>query len=218
MEPEHCVFSHQPLFENAIVVDAKFTSLKEWKATKQQCPVACPMDVQKAKLGDAKDSIIFLELLKGQVQAIVNKAYLDNMDNSNVTFTLHPSVLYSNGKQKKGELVLYPVGTVQLVKPEDVNKIKGVHLKFKGVDFQLIPYKALNEFNQEKAGYLVAYNWVQQTEDADKVNMVVKWQSTEGLQLPVLQNSVPLGKYDPLYKAPLTAATDKPLSKKRKTK
>lgn len=106
-----------------------------------------------------------------------------------------------------------------MVKPADVPKIKGIHLKYKGFDWTLTPYRSLPA--DSKAGYLVAYNWVQTAEEEEEANMTVKWLTIRGLSLPVLQNCVPLSKHDALVRTAITPPEKVegiPPSKKRKTK
>ena len=195
------------------MVVTPFHELKLWKGTKKEAPIICPEEVCKAKRGDFKDTGMFFDWVRSEAQAILNEAYLNNMSEEKVIFALHPTSLYCSSKIKKGDLQLYPVGIIQVVKPEDVEKIKGLHLKYKGIDLQVVPYKPLTEFSLQKQGYMVAYNWIQENDDDEKINMVVKWQTIKGLAVPVLQNSVPLNQHDVLYKGPIKSSPAAPAAK-----
>ena len=215
------VFEHQPLFDSSIVIHADFHSLKQWKVTKQQPPLLCPVELMNSRSGTSSDSSIYMDMCRGEVQSIVNEAYLQHLPGDQLLFSLHPSNVFCSTKVKKNEISLYPVGVVHMVKPADVPKIKGIHLKYKGFDWTLTPYRSLPAFDDSKAGYLVAYNWVQTTEEAEEANMTVKWLTIRGLSLPVLQNCVPLSKHDALVRTAITPPEKVegiPPSKKRKTK
>ncbi|CAK9015872.1 Uncharacterized protein SCF082_LOCUS12940, partial [Durusdinium trenchii] len=186
------------LFDSSIVIHADFHSLKQWKVTKQQPPLLCPVELMKSRTGTSSDSSIYMDMRRGEVQSIVNEAYLQHLPGDQLLFSLHPSNVFCSTKVKKNEINLYPVGVVHMVKPADVPKIKGIHLKYKGFDWTLTPYRSLPAFDDSKAGYLVAYNWVQTAEEEEEANMTVKWLTIRGLSLPVLQNCVPLSKHDAL--------------------
>lgn len=183
------------------MVTVEFGDLKVWKPTKRECPIGCPVDMALGKMLGGHIPWIKVDLVKSSLQKIINEAYIENVQavKDAVQFTLHPTLLYTKKGFKEGKLQLYPVGVVHLLKSEE--KPKGVKLSFQGYEFQLLAYKALHEFEQEKQGSLVAYNWVQTTDKLDLINMEEKSKNVSGVSIHILVNSVALDKHTPLYRA-----------------
>ncbi|CAK9013858.1 unnamed protein product, partial [Durusdinium trenchii] len=94
----------------------------------------------------AKKGQVFSDYLEAYVQTIVPEACLERSGSAELSFSLHPSGVYTSKKVKKGDLQLYPLGIAQLVKAEYVGKIKGIRLKYEGIRFQLSTYKQLSSF------------------------------------------------------------------------
>ena len=211
IESNHVVFKHQPLFGEPTIAKADFDQLKFWKVTKKECPLLCEQEMKMSKMVGGKGEVIKVDMVKSGLQEAINDFYLQNLPK--VEFALHPTMLFAGAKFKKGELQLIPAGLVQTLKPEE--KVRGIKLRHKGYDFQLVPYKAASEFDMEKGGNLVPFFWVQTHDQEEEVNMGFKNVTVKGMSLPTLVNTKPLTKNQPLYMAP-EPKTEEPKAKKAK--
>lgn len=113
--------------------------------TKTEPTQLFPADLVASKIA-AKKGQVFSDYLEAYVQTIVPEACLERSGSAELSFSLHPSGVYTSKKVKKGDLQLYPLGIAQLVKAEYVGKIKGIRLKYEGIRFQLSTYKQLSSF------------------------------------------------------------------------
>ena len=195
-----CTFVHTPLFDAKLQIDAPFADCKNWKKTKKEIPQLAPPAIVASKTA-AKTGQLEGDYLKAFVQTLVMEAYFDNSPCQALQYSVSPAGVYTSAKLKKQELLLYPVGTVQVVKLEDVSKIKNIHLQLHGHHFQLSPPKALSKFSDDGTGHLVPWFWVQTVEEPEEANMVLKMKDYKGLSLPVLTNDKPLGPNVQLVKA-----------------
>ena len=154
-----CTFAHTPLFDAKLQIDAPFADCKNWKKTKKEIPQLAPPAIVASKTA-AKTGQLEGDYLKAFVQTLVMEAYFDNSPCQALQYSVSPAGVYTFAKLKKQELLLYPLGTVQVVKLEDVSKIKNIHLQLHGHHFQLSPPKALSKFSDDGTGHLVPWFWV----------------------------------------------------------
>ena len=185
---DHCLLLHQPLFGGKDEIQVPFSEVKAWKKTKKEPPQLATPQFVLAKLA-MKGGALLLDYNKSYVQSLLLEAYFDNLPCQKLQFSLNPSGVYTSGKVKKAELLLYPAGMLHLVKPEDLQKSKHIHMTFDNMHFAIVPYKGISSFKDDEKGMFIPWNWVQVTEDEDEANMVIKMTNFKGIQIPVLTNT-----------------------------
>lgn len=189
---DHMVFTHTPVLDVPEEVQVEFSKLKTWKATKRQPPKLCPSGVASLKIAHTTD-VFKAELKKTQLQLILLEAFQSSISevHGSLLFASMPGPgLFCSQKLKKGQLVLYPMGTVQSLKGKDSSKVKNVILEFQQEKFAVQSFKSLTEFTLEAEGMLVPYHYVQSIPEEEEPNMEVKMMTVKGVKLPVLTNTV----------------------------
>lgn len=232
IKEDHMVFSHTPIFGGAEHISVPFSDLKDWRATKRSPPKMCPEEVSSLKVAQNND-IFKMELKKAQLQLILLEAFQDHVGkvHESLVFASMPGpALFTSQKLKKGQLVLYPLGTVQSLKGKDLRKVKNMVLDFQHEKFGLQTFKNINEFDAQAEGMLVPYQFVQYVNDDEDPNMEVKLVNVKGVKIPVLSNCIPIPENTMLTRALLVenddekqaaeqaAEQDGPVKKKKRTK
>lgn len=96
---------------------------------------------------------------------------------------------------------MWPIGT--LVKAKDDQKSHVV--TFKNVKFAIVPYKALNDFDQpekvESSATLIPFWCVKSCNDSNLVNMAIVHQDVGGMNVPLLQNTKEVAAHTLLLQA-----------------
>ena len=221
LEDGGATFDHKPLFGDKESILASLDSLKRWKLTKRECPSLCPSSLTIQRLPQNYD-LVLKEADKIQANALLKEAYMNNVlkDTDMLGFTAHPSGLVTLKKVKKSQLKLFPLGTCTPVQDKEYEKVvekgKSVVVWFKGVAYQVQPYKSLAKFDPEENGALCPYFWVKAIEGDDQTNMSTTWVDFNGLQIPTLQNEEIVGPQMFLLKAK-EAVPSLPPAKKAKT-
>eukprot|EP00438_Fugacium_kawagutii_P008080 Skav207896 [mRNA] locus=scaffold2233:84599:87309:+ [translate_table: standard] len=214
---DQCIFEHVPLFGEKIVVKAGLDELKHWKRTKKDLPQLAPEDfVAQRMVG--KSGQILLGYYKAYVDYVLHEAYFANLVKGKLHFSLCPTGVYSKDKIKKGDLQLFPLGHVQVIKPEDVKKTKNLIVQYEGHSFQIVPHKSVAAFDAKDKGHFIPFFWVQETQEETLCNMQPKVVTFMDLKIPILINAGPINSMDQLLKAAPPEAADAPAKKKGKKK
>ena len=206
LEDSGATFEHQPLFTAVEKHVVSLDSLKNWKATKKECPVLCSPALTAERLVQNYD-VVLKESEKWQVQSLLMEAYLANksQDAAFLGFTAHPFNLVSLKKIKSKGIKLFPLGTCTVVQEKDYEKIvekcKAIVVWYKKVAYQVQPFKAMLNFQKPETGSLCPFFWVKATETLENVNMSSSWFEFKGLQIPVLQNDEAVEPHTVLLKA-----------------
>eukprot|EP00438_Fugacium_kawagutii_P004869 Skav203385 [mRNA] locus=scaffold1379:411164:415169:+ [translate_table: standard] len=197
---DQCIFEHVPLFGEKIVVKAGLDELKHWKRTKKDLPQLAPEDfVAQRMVG--KSGQILLGYYKAYVDYVLHEAYFANLVKGKLHFSLCPTGVYSKDKIKKGDLQLFPLGHVQVIKPEDVKKTKNLIVQYEGHSFQIVPHKSVAAFDAKDKGHFIPFFWVQETQEETLCNMQPKVVTFMDLKIPILINAGPINSMDQLLKA-----------------
>ena len=179
-------FEHKPFFGPDEKVKVPLEELKGWKKYKGQAPEKC--DATRAEALMVHNSAALAEELhKAKVQTALLEACKENAPAKGVlVFTHGPSGLWCGKNVKKGELKLFPAGTVSRIKD---NKTKGkVVATFAGGSFAISGMKAAADFGEDK-GVLDAYYWVKSTPTSEDANMIAGSVTSDKVLLPFLTNS-----------------------------
>lgn len=210
---DKCIFEHAPLFGEKIVMQSGLDELKLWKKTKKELPKLAPEDfVSQRMVGKAGQPL--LDYYKAYVDYVLREAYFANLVKVKLHFSLSPAGVYSSLKIKKEGLQLYPLGHVQLMKPEDTKKTKNLIAQYEGHSFQILPYKSVTAFDAKDKGHLIPFFWVQDTEEETKCNMAPKMVNFMDLKIPILYNPAPINGMDQLLKAAPEETADGSAKKK----
>lgn len=191
---DHMVFSHTPLFGVAEEIQVEFTQLKAWKPTKKHPPRLCSTEVASLKIAHNTDAFK-AELKKTQLQLILLEAFKDSISelHGSLLFASMPGpALFCSQKLKKGQLVLYPMGTVQSCKGKVFAKLKGLILEYQQEKFAVQNFKSLTDFHAKAEGMLVPFHYVQSIPLEEDPNMELKTITVKGVKIPVLSNKVPV--------------------------
>eukprot|EP00435_Cladocopium_sp_Y103_P024771 s3052_g6.t1 len=210
---DQCIFEHVPLFGENIVVKSGLDELKLWKKTKKDLPkLATEEFVSQRMVGKSGQPL--LGYYKAYVDYVLHEAYFANLVKGKLHFSLSPAGVYSSLKIKKGDLQLYPLGHVQVIKPEDLKKTKNLIVQYEGHSFQIMPYKSVTAFDAKDKGHLIPFYWVQETEEDSQCNMAPKMVTFMDLKIPILFNCAPINSMDQLLKAAPVETADGPAKKK----
>ena len=98
-----------------------------------------------------------------------------------------------------GESVLWPLGT--LSKQRDPDQKDNLCLAYKGVNYSIQPYKALDWSKSSTSGALVPFWFVKTTNEENKVTMFLDKKELDGMVVPILVNKSPLPEKTHLLQA-----------------
>jgi hypothetical protein len=198
-----CVFKHNPLFGDVEVVCASFDKLKEWKLHKGPLSVLCPPNVV-SKLLPHNSTHVKNELLKAKVSAGLADAYLiHQVDEQLLAFATDPDAVFANKDFKKGELQLFPCGTVSFMKDgvepsphrKLVCKLKGSP----GVFLVHAPKCIISQGVAKDGSIICPFFWVKPTNDEDANMQLSSFTLDSWLTIPILVNNKPIQKHSQLF-------------------
>ena len=180
------------------MLQSNFDKLKEWKAYKGNLPALCPDDLV-TKLLPHSSTAVKNELLKAKAYAGLLDAYLQHpLAEKLLSFGTDPDAVFVCRDVKKGELQLFPCGTVSFPKDgaEPDMQCKLV-CKSKGnpAVFVINPPKCSIHQGEAKEGSMICpFFWVKAV-DAEAANMQLSSFTHESwLSIPILVNTKPIQK------------------------
>jgi len=193
-----CAFKHTPLFGPEDMLQSSFDKLREWKAYRGNLPALCPDDLV-TKLLPHSSTAVKNELLKAKAYAGLLDAYLQHPSAEKLlVFGTDPDAVFVCKDVKKGELQLFPCGTLSLPKDgaEPDMQCKPV-CKSKGnpAVFVINPPKCSIHQGEAKEGSIICpFFWVK-AGDAEAANMQLSSFTHESwFSIPVLVNTKPIQK------------------------
>lgn len=178
---------HQPFFDPIEKITVELPDLKGWKVHKGTEP-QMRTDEQCSQWIAHHSPMLQEEMLKAAVQhKLLQLCSGNGVENGALTFTIGPSGVWSKKSFKKGQLKLFPAGTISKMKDASKHKAKAV-VSSSGFQFAVNPFKSNTEFEDGK-GVLDAFYWIKATEDLDAVNMVLKEHTEDNVTAPFLTNT-----------------------------
>lgn len=214
-------FQHTPLFGDILEQQVDLASLKKWKLTKKDPQQFCPPQLTCERLPH-KCEVVLKEAEKIKVNNLLMEAYMAHKpaDEDSLGFTCHPAALFALKKLNKQQLKLLPIGTCVPVLEKEydkiVNKGKGVVVWFGQKAYQVQPFKVLTNFQKPDANSILCpFFWVKTSDKEDVINMTTSWLETQGLKIPVLENSDPVKQQTLLCKAADVIVQQPPAKKAR---
>ena len=125
------------------------------------------------------------EMQKAKVQLALLQASQNNAIQKDIlVFTSGPTAV-ANKNIKKGDLKLFPAGTVSKIKDgKTKGKLMAIH---DGNSWAISSFKAVNDFSSPK-GVLDPFYWVKSTTETSEVNMTSGSQIVDKVQLPYVNN------------------------------
>ena len=160
--------------------------LKGWKKYKGHDPEKC--DAARAEaLMVHSSAALAEELHKATVQTVLLQLCKDNAPAKGaLIFTHGPSGVWCGKNLKKGELKLFPCGTVSRIKD---NKTKGkVIATFAGKNYAISGMKVAADFGEDK-GVLDPYYWVKSIPASEDANMAAGSMTSDKVLLPFFTNT-----------------------------
>lgn len=219
-EDDGFTFVHSPFFGPKEALKVAFEELSKWKKHKGGAPTACSKDMLQKLL--VHNSVALQdEMAKCTVQKVLLETCQQHtMDNQTLLFTQNPTGAWAAKNLKKGELKLYPAGTVSKLKQSPKGKLTAL---YNGQHFAIASFARANDFDEEK-GVMDPFFWVKSSSDPDEVTMVVSTQVIDKVQLPLLTNAKALKAGEQLVvlkpseeNQEAAASGSAPQAKKRKT-
>lgn len=115
-EDDGFTFGHSPFFGQKEELKVNFTDLPKWKKHKGATPSMCSAAVV-AKLLVHDSAVVDDELAKATVQQVLLETIRKNrVEASSLAFTFGPTAVWAAKALKKGDLKLFPAGTVSRIK------------------------------------------------------------------------------------------------------
>ena len=215
-EDDGFTFEHKPFFGETESVKVSLEKLKAWKLHKGQEAEKCEGN-EMEELMVHNSAMLKDEIAKAKVQTVLLEACQAHAPaKGSLMFTHGPTAVWACKAIKKGELKLFPSGTVSKIKD---GKTKGKLIAtYAGQPYSISSFKAVSSFD-EKKGVLDAYHWVKSTAEGDEATMVAGLQTIEKVQLPYFTNPKALKAGDQvLVEKPTDDIPAKPTKRPKITK
>ena len=219
-EDDGFTFVHSPFFGPKEEMKVAFEELSKWKKHKGGTPTACSKDMLQKMLvhnsGALQD-----EMAKCTVQKVLlETCQRHSVDDQTLPFAQNPTGAWAAKNLRKGELKLYPAGTVSKLKQSPKGKLTAL---YNGQHFAIASFAKANDFDEEK-GVMDLFFWVKSSSDPDEVTMVASTHLIDKVQVPFLTNAKALkaGEHLVVLKAPeenqeAALSSSAPPAKKKRT-
>ena len=184
-ENEGFTFEHNPFFGHKEKVKVDLIDLRSWKLLKGPEPEKCdPSTVETFLVHNS--NYVADDMQKAKVQLALLQASQNNaVQKDTLVFTSGPTAVWANKNIKKGDLKLFPAGTVSKIKDgKTKGKLIAIH---EGNSWAISSFKAVNDFSSPK-GVLDPFYWVKSTTETSEVNMTSGSQIVDKVQLPYVTN------------------------------
>ena len=178
-------FEHKPFFGKEEKVKVELIDLKAWELLKGPEPEKCDPSIVQTFLVHNSQSLED-EMQKAKVQLALLQASKNNaIEKDTLVFTCGPSAVWSNKNIKKGELKLFPSGTVSKIKDgKTKGKLIAIHA---GNSWAISSFKQVSDFSSPR-GVLDPFHWVRNAAETTEVNMASGSQTVDKVQLPYVTN------------------------------
>lgn len=208
-----CSFKYTPLFGPQETVNSSFDKLKEWKAYKGNLPALIPEDVV-SKLLPQNNSDVKDEMFKSKAHAGLIDAYMQHLPADKLlAFATDPDAVFVSKDVKKGELQLFPCGTVSFARngvDPPVHRKLMCKLKNSPGVFVINPPKCtVNQGVAKDASIVCPFFWVKFGSDEEANMQLSSFTHDSWLSIPILVNTKPIQKHSQLVMlSPSTVVKD----------